>query len=108
MDGLGIATEAPDETFPENGMPRLTPRMVARIQSFPDDWEFMGSKTIACRQIGNAFPPLVAKAVGLAIRRALQRQREPINGEQYATEYRLLEKYESRKKPNRKKEDQKK
>ncbi len=108
VDGLGIAEEAPDETFAENGMPRLTPRMVARIQSFPDDWEFMGSKTIACRQIGNAFPPLVARAVGLAIRRALQRQREPVNGEEYATEYRLLEKFVSRKKRWPKKEDQKK
>jgi DNA (cytosine-5)-methyltransferase 1 len=106
VDGLGIANEAPDESFPENGMPRLTPRMVARLQSFPDDWEFMGSKTIACRQIGNAFPPLVAKAVGLAIRRALQQQREPINGKEYATEYRLLEQYAPRRKPSLKKKAQ--
>jgi DNA (cytosine-5)-methyltransferase 1 len=107
VDGLGIADEAPDEKFPENGVPRLTPRMVARIQSFPDDWEFVGGKTIACRQIGNALPPLVAKAVGLAIRRALQRQRQPINGEEYATEYRLLEEHVRRRKANRKKEDRK-
>jgi DNA (cytosine-5)-methyltransferase 1 len=105
VDGLGIANEAPDESFPENGIPRLTPRMVARIQSFPDDWEFMGGKTTACRQIGNAFPPLVARAVGLAIRRALQRQREPITGSAYATGYRLLEKYTKGKTPCRKKKD---
>src|SRR5205814_516010 len=74
VDGMGIANEAPDETFPENGLPRLTVRMVARIQSFPDEWEFAGKKTIAYRQVGNAFPPLVAQAVGLAIRRALNRQ----------------------------------
>jgi DNA (cytosine-5)-methyltransferase 1 len=105
VDGLGIADEAPDEHFPEDGLPRLTPRMVARIQSFPDDWEFMGSKTIACRQIGNALPPLVARAVGLAIRRALQRQRKPVNGEAYAGEMRLLEKYKNRKKPCRRSEN---
>ena len=107
VDGLGIADKAPDETFPEKGMPRLTPRMVARIQSFPDDWEFMGSKTIACRQIGNAFPPLVAKAVGLAIRRALQRQRELVNGREFATECRLLEEYVPRRKQSFKKRAQK-
>lgn len=75
MDGLGIANEAPDEKFPEDGLPRLTVRMVARIQGFPDEWEFSGKKTIAYRQVGNAFPPLVARAVGLAIRRALNRER---------------------------------
>jgi DNA (cytosine-5)-methyltransferase 1 len=102
VDGIGIANEAPDESFPEDGLPRLTPRMVARIQSFPDEWEFMGGKTIMCRQIGNALPPLVARAVGLAIRRAFQRQREPVNGEKYVGELRLLEQYKSRIKPCRK------
>ena len=45
-------------------MPRLTPRMIARIQGFPDDWSFGDKKTKACRMIGNAFPPPVARAVG--------------------------------------------
>jgi DNA (cytosine-5)-methyltransferase 1 len=107
VDGLGIADEAPDQDFPEQGMPRLTPRMVARIQSFPDDWEFVGGKTIACRQIGNAFPPLVAKAVGLAIRRALQRQRHSINGEKHVSEYRLLEKYTPSPRPKKQKTEPK-
>jgi len=80
VDGMGIADEAPDENFPENAMPRLTVRMVARIQGFPDEWEFAGKKTIAYRQVGNAFPPLVARAVGLAIRRALNRCRVDVNG----------------------------
>ena len=66
IDGKGIANEAPKEDFV--GMPRLTCRMVARIQGFPDDWIFTGSKTAQYRQIGNAFPPPVAKAIGEAIK----------------------------------------
>ena len=71
--------------------------MVARIQSFPDEWQFAGKKTIAYRQVGNAFPPLVARAVGLAIRRALSRQRIQVNGVGRATEMRLLEEHKPRK-----------
>jgi DNA (cytosine-5)-methyltransferase 1 len=97
VDGMGIADEAPDENFPENGVPRLTVRMVARIQGFPDEWEFAGKKTIAYRQVGNAFPPLVAKAVGLAVRRALLRQRVSVNDKAEANQYRLLEKSVQRK-----------
>jgi len=46
--------------------------MAARIQGFPGNWQFMGGKTAAYRQIGNAFFPLVAKAMGCAIRAALE------------------------------------
>jgi DNA (cytosine-5)-methyltransferase 1 len=53
-------------------MPKLTTRMVARVQGFPDSWEFSGRKTAAYRQVGNAFPPPVARALGDAIRRALE------------------------------------
>lgn len=65
VDGLGIANEAPDEDF--QGMPRLTVRMVARIQGFPDGWGLWGGKTARYRQVGNAFPPPVATAVGKCI-----------------------------------------
>ena len=41
--------------------------MVARIQGFPDDWIFTGKKTPAYRQVGNAFPPPVARAVAAQI-----------------------------------------
>lgn len=69
VDGLGIADEPPSYNF--SGLPRLTPRMVARIQSFPDKWAFSGGKTAQCRQIGNAFPPPLATAVAKQIRHAL-------------------------------------
>ncbi len=70
VDGLGVANEAPVEGF--EGNPRLTPRMIARIQGFPDDWDFGKRKTAACRMIGNAFPPPVAQAVGEKIREVLE------------------------------------
>lgn len=45
----------------------ITPREAARIQSFPDSFRFLGSKTFICKQIGNAVPPLLGKAIGKAI-----------------------------------------
>ena len=53
-------------------LPSLTLRIRARLQSFPDPWWFMGGKDFASRQIGNAVPPPVAMAIGLAVRSALQ------------------------------------
>ncbi|HEX9064453.1 MAG TPA: DNA cytosine methyltransferase [Streptosporangiaceae bacterium] len=73
VDGLGIADAAPGASFPADGRPRLTVRMVARLQGFPDSWAFSGRKTAAYRQVGNAFPPPVAAAVGGSIARALTR-----------------------------------
>lgn len=46
-----------------NGRRRMTCRELARIQSFPLDFEFCGSNSSIYRQIGNAVPPLLAKAV---------------------------------------------
>jgi DNA (cytosine-5)-methyltransferase 1 len=69
VNGLSLAEEAPARDFV--GMPRLTVRMVARLQGFPDDWEFAGRKTPAYRQVGNAFPPPVARAVAEQIGMAL-------------------------------------
>jgi DNA (cytosine-5)-methyltransferase 1 len=69
VNGKSLAEEAPPRGF--NEMPRLTLRMTARIQGFPDDWQFAGGKTAAYRQIGNAFPPPVAQAVGMKIREAI-------------------------------------
>lgn len=54
-------------------LPRqLTVRESARIQSFPDDWIFCGSKTAQGRQVGNAVPPLLAKALGEALKRSIE------------------------------------
>lgn len=72
IDGKGIANDAPSKDFPIDQMPKITNRMVARIQGFPDTWKFAGKKTATYRQIGNAFPPPVAKAVASCIRKALE------------------------------------
>ena len=69
VEGRTIADAPPERDFV--GMPRLTTRMVARIQGFPNDWQFYGRKTTAYRQIGNAFPPPVAKAVASNLKIAL-------------------------------------
>lgn len=73
VDGIGIADLPPDKDF--GGIPRLTVRMVARLQGFPDSWEIYGRKTAAYRQVGNAFPPPVAKAVSENIALALSSRR---------------------------------
>ena len=70
VDGRGVANTAPEMDF--EGMPRLTSRMMARIQGFPDTWTFGKKKTAACRMIGNAFPPPVAQAVGEKIKECLE------------------------------------
>lgn len=75
VDGMGIADAAPAKDF--MGMPRLTVRMAARIQGFPDHWLISGKKTAAYRQVGNAFPPPVACAVGTQIQAALNEAAKP-------------------------------
>jgi DNA (cytosine-5)-methyltransferase 1 len=75
VDGMGIADFPPPNNFV--GMPRLTVRMAARIQGFPDNWQFSGKKTASYRQIGNAFPPPVARAVGKQIKAALNAAAKP-------------------------------
>ena len=69
VEGRSLAEAAPERDFV--GMPRLTVRMVARLQGFPDQWQFNGRKTTAYRQVGNAFPPPVARAVAHNLRVAL-------------------------------------
>lgn len=71
VDGHGVADLAPGPDFPRSGQPKLTTQMTALLQGFPADWAFEGRKTAAYRQIGNAFPPPVATAVGSSIRAAI-------------------------------------
>ncbi|WP_028244678.1 DNA cytosine methyltransferase [Pseudoclavibacter soli] len=71
VDGRGIADEAPGSEAPVDYVPRLTNAMAARVQGFAPEWHFYGRKTSVYRQIGNAFPPPVAKAVGSSIAEAL-------------------------------------
>lgn len=56
--------------YKENRVP--TVRESARIQSFPDDFEFIGIKTSQLKQVGNAVPPLLAKAVGESVLKMLE------------------------------------
>ncbi|MEU6852999.1 DNA (cytosine-5-)-methyltransferase [Actinacidiphila alni] len=74
--GLGVANDASDVQDPERDLysergPKLTVSQAAIIQGFPEDWKFSGKKTAAYRQVGNAFPPPVAEAVGKQIIAAL-------------------------------------
>ena len=75
VEGKSLADAPPPKGF--NGVPRLTLPMVSRIQGFPPDWKITGKKTAAYRQIGNAFPPPVAAAVGRQIAAALHAVARP-------------------------------
>ncbi len=81
VDGKGVADSAPgpDAPGPREVMPRLTVEMVARLQGWDEshNWAFSGRKTSQYRQIGNAFPPPVARAIGTAIADALLHAGEP-------------------------------
>ncbi|MFG2815169.1 DNA cytosine methyltransferase [Streptomyces sp. NPDC048410] len=75
--GLGVANEphemkdAERDLFADAG-PKLTVTQAALVQGFPAEWKFSGRKTAAYRQVGNAFPPPVAQAVGSQIYAAFE------------------------------------
>ena len=72
VDGLGLADHGVD--WPLDKPFKLNVRMAARVQGFPDGWKVdeVLRKTNAYKTIGNAFPPPVARAMGVAIRDALE------------------------------------
>jgi DNA (cytosine-5)-methyltransferase 1 len=82
-DAHGLADSAPGPDWKLKDHPRgpkLTVEMVARIQGWYGEeyrWDFEGRKTSRYRQVGNAFPPPVARALGLSIARALRKESKP-------------------------------
>ncbi|GHF03288.1 cytosine-specific methyltransferase [Streptomyces spiralis] len=60
--------------------PMLTVRQAAIIQGFPTEWDFAGRKTAQYRQVGNAFPPPVAQAIGESIIEVLKADRRRAAG----------------------------
>lgn len=81
VDGLGVANDAPglSDPHPTEKLPKLTVKMVERLQGWDEawGWRLAGRKTAQYRQIGNAFPPPLAEAVGRAIASALAHEGEP-------------------------------
>ncbi|MER5403889.1 DNA (cytosine-5-)-methyltransferase [Streptomyces sp. NPDC002769] len=73
VDGMPTGTE--DRDLFRAGGPMLTVRQAAIIQGFPMYWEFTGGKTAQYRQVGNAFPPPVAQAIGESIMEVLKADR---------------------------------
>lgn len=69
-----IAKSAPtdEEAAQEGFVPGLTLPMRARLQDFPDEWQFVGGVGSVAQQIGNAVPVRVAQAVGLSMFSALR------------------------------------
>jgi DNA (cytosine-5)-methyltransferase 1 len=80
VDAWGIADDPPAEHDVFKVGPKLTTEMVQLLQGWqPSEWRFVGLKTSKYRQVGNAFPPPVAKAVGLAIKSALLKHGDAVD-----------------------------
>ncbi|WP_336921488.1 DNA cytosine methyltransferase [Aquipuribacter sp. SD81] len=104
VDALGVADDAPQQSAPHPSvrLPRLTVGMVARIQGWVREdqrhqvWleNLAGRKTAQYRQIGNAFPPPVARALGDSLISALRHEKEhevlPTSSETQDGIYRVL------------------
>lgn len=71
IDPKAVGIAPPNQDTPADAMPRLTLKMGARLQGFPNSWEFMGPRGERRRQIANALPPIVAAAFGIAIKEVL-------------------------------------
>ncbi|WIV60600.1 DNA cytosine methyltransferase [Amycolatopsis nalaikhensis] len=77
VNGGSLADEAPGPDYrwrpdlDRSELVRLTVDQAARLQGFPSDWRLAGGKTARYRQVGNASPPPVARALGDALRNVL-------------------------------------
>lgn len=80
VNGASIADDVPGPDFPmrthedpadRGDLPRLTVDQVALLQGFPSEWTITGRKTARYRQVGHAFPPPLATALGRKIANAL-------------------------------------
>ena len=56
----------------------ITPREAARLQSFPDDYIFLGPFTSWFRQIGNAVPPITGKRIGKVLESVVSNKEQPV------------------------------
>ncbi|WP_433490602.1 DNA cytosine methyltransferase [Nocardia grenadensis] len=76
VDAMGVADEPPGPNDEYAVGPKLTTEMVSLLQGWKPEWNwrFEGRKTSRYRQIGNAFPPPVAEAIGRSIRSALLKE----------------------------------
>lgn len=78
VDGGTIGDRVPGADFVwspalgRDGMVKLTLNQAALLQGFPNDWKFAGRKTAHYRQVANAVPPAVARALGVSIATALR------------------------------------
>ncbi|MBQ1096995.1 DNA (cytosine-5-)-methyltransferase [Streptomyces sp. b94] len=89
VNALGVANDRKEcdpgrDLFRPVG-PMLTVEQAAIIQGFPRGWDFQGKKTARYRQVGNAFPPPVAEAVGRAIAAVLR----PESRDELLTDYEM-------------------
>lgn len=77
INGGGIGNDVPSADYqwdPQGdvrGLPKLTLEQVAILQGFPPQWQLLGGKTAAYRQLGHATPPPVAQALGTQLATAL-------------------------------------
>src|ERR671933_27026 len=67
--------------LPDGRRRRLTVREGARLQSFPDWFEFKGNEESQCNQIGNAVPPILAKALACSVKAYLDSGEQPASEE---------------------------
>ncbi|MFB7761966.1 DNA cytosine methyltransferase [Streptomyces xiamenensis] len=90
VDASGVAND-PVKPDPERDLfrsagPMLTVQQAAMLQGFPPEWDFQGGKTARYRQVGNAFPPPVAEAIGRAILAVLNPETAHSFAEKYVLE----------------------